>query len=102
MVEKDVLGVSSALITKSFAPQNASLLHHIESQTVDPRLGVQHYFRAVSFSHLIASSRCVVFRTATSITMVHATAAFGNEIDHMTDHLVIHRHEMSPGMHDCS
>jgi hypothetical protein len=94
MVEKDVLGVSSALIIKSFAPQTASLLHSIESQTVHDWRG--NDFRAVSFCHLTVS------RAATSITAVHVTATSGNEIDHMTDHLVIHRHEVSPGMHDCS
>lgn len=29
-----------------------------------------------------------------------AVAAFGNEIDHLPDHLVIHRHEMSTSVDD--
>lgn len=57
----------------------------------------KHLAPLTSFDRFI----CAVFCAVAAVTML-AVAAFGNEVDHMTDHLVIHRHEMFPSVDDCS
>ena len=89
-----LLGVSSALITQKLRATSASHLHSQESQNVTIGVNITPSF---SFDRFIRA----VFSAVGGVA-VPATAAFGNEVDHMPDHLVIDRHEVPPGVNDRS
>ena len=57
----------------------------------------QHFAPSFSFDRFI----CAVFSAVGGVAVL-ATAAFGNEVDYMPDHLVTDRYEMSPSVNDCS
>ena len=67
------------------------------SEVLDRDDRISHFAPSFSFDRFI----CAVSSAAGGVTVL-AAAAFGNEVDHMPDHLAIDRHEVSASVNDCS